>query len=684
MDAIGLNRAEVLFRSGRYTEAARQFPARLGTEAAGVVEAAGRRVTGFAPGHPVSVLPAFSTNDHGVYAERALVPAAAVVPRPDGLDAVGGAAYVASGLRTEAFRPVVDRPFRLPEIADAHRYLEAGAGVLFIGAHPDDEFPSLAAFGQWRQRRGLTTGVATVTRGEGGGNAGGPQEGAALGLIREREERTAVGFAGIRNVYHLDKPDFWYTLSAPLTARVWNRRPQPPTDTLERLVRLIRATTPRTVVTMEPRPFNQHGAHQESARLAIEAFRLAADPTAFPGQLTRERYRPWQASELRTQSWGFTGPVGPRCARTRATDPHTGLPVEGFWTGVRSPTGQTWAQVERNAARTYVTQGFGSLPRKVTTPRRRLPCEWFTVLSRNGNPVPAPVRDRSRLRPLYAEFRAWARRTGLPWLANDAQPASPASPSAKVPAVERAPVVDGRAGPGEYPGPALTLRHWEGKRCAPADCSATARISRHASALYVLVQVRDDLMGAALDAKGDCKRHWRTDSVEIDLDPRGASDDTSTTFKAGILPFTARGAGACAGRDGDNRQGPAATTAPGMRVASVVTRPYTGYTVEAKIPFAALPAAVDPDRLTANILVYDSDTRDRTGKSRLAWSPFGSAQADPYGWGAVRLPGHTPVVRPVSPPRIPLEAARSQDSPAARAQARRTGVPPAVGPRYRH
>ncbi|KUL46069.1 NADPH:quinone reductase [Streptomyces sp. NRRL F-4489] len=92
VDAIGLNRAEVLFRAGRYIEAARRFPARLGTEAAGVVEAIGPGVTGFRTGQPVSVLPAFSMNDYGVYAERALVPAAAVVPRPEELDAIGGAA----------------------------------------------------------------------------------------------------------------------------------------------------------------------------------------------------------------------------------------------------------------------------------------------------------------------------------------------------------------------------------------------------------------------------------------------------------------------------------------------------------------------------------------------------------------------------------------------------------------
>ncbi|MEV5708116.1 zinc-dependent alcohol dehydrogenase family protein [Actinoallomurus sp. NPDC052274] len=92
VDAIGLNRAEVLFRTGHYIEEVKRFPARLGTEAAGVIEAVGAGVTGFRPGQPVGTVPAFSQNDYGVYAERAIVPASAVVRRPEGLGAVEGAA----------------------------------------------------------------------------------------------------------------------------------------------------------------------------------------------------------------------------------------------------------------------------------------------------------------------------------------------------------------------------------------------------------------------------------------------------------------------------------------------------------------------------------------------------------------------------------------------------------------
>ncbi|WP_433236412.1 zinc-dependent alcohol dehydrogenase family protein [Streptosporangium sp. CA-135522] len=92
VDAIGINRAEMLFRSGQYIETVKQLPSGLGAEAAGVIEAVGPEVAGFEKGQAVSVLPSFSQNDYSVYAERAIVPATALLPRPDGVDAVSGAA----------------------------------------------------------------------------------------------------------------------------------------------------------------------------------------------------------------------------------------------------------------------------------------------------------------------------------------------------------------------------------------------------------------------------------------------------------------------------------------------------------------------------------------------------------------------------------------------------------------
>ena len=91
VEAIGLNRAEQMFRSGAYLEQA-ALPAHNGYEASAVVLELGPGVSGFAVGEPVSVIPAFSLNAYGVYAEVAVVPAYAVGKRPKGLSAIDAAA----------------------------------------------------------------------------------------------------------------------------------------------------------------------------------------------------------------------------------------------------------------------------------------------------------------------------------------------------------------------------------------------------------------------------------------------------------------------------------------------------------------------------------------------------------------------------------------------------------------
>ncbi|MBN3829108.1 zinc-dependent alcohol dehydrogenase family protein [Burkholderia sp. Ac-20384] len=82
--AIGLNRAEIMYRSGEYTFMPR-FPAALGYEASGIVAAVGSNVTAFAEGDAVSVVPAFSFADYGMYGEVVNVPVHAVVRHPAGL-----------------------------------------------------------------------------------------------------------------------------------------------------------------------------------------------------------------------------------------------------------------------------------------------------------------------------------------------------------------------------------------------------------------------------------------------------------------------------------------------------------------------------------------------------------------------------------------------------------------------
>jgi NADPH:quinone reductase-like Zn-dependent oxidoreductase len=90
LDAIGLNRAEIMFRTGTYLEAP-IFPARLGLEAAGIVDAVGPDVTGVRIGDRVATVPSFSMNAHGVYGESAIVPVHAIACYPSRLSPVEGA-----------------------------------------------------------------------------------------------------------------------------------------------------------------------------------------------------------------------------------------------------------------------------------------------------------------------------------------------------------------------------------------------------------------------------------------------------------------------------------------------------------------------------------------------------------------------------------------------------------------
>lgn len=82
--AIGLNRAESMYRSGSYIIDP-IFPATLGSEAAGIVDAVGPGVTGLAPGDRVAVVPAFSYHDYGMYGDLVLAPARAAAKLPDAI-----------------------------------------------------------------------------------------------------------------------------------------------------------------------------------------------------------------------------------------------------------------------------------------------------------------------------------------------------------------------------------------------------------------------------------------------------------------------------------------------------------------------------------------------------------------------------------------------------------------------
>jgi NADPH:quinone reductase-like Zn-dependent oxidoreductase len=82
--AIGLNRAEVMFRNNQYLYTP-SFPSKLGYEASGIVEVVGANVDPTLIGRTMSTVPAFPADAYGVYGEVAIVPAAALAAYPASL-----------------------------------------------------------------------------------------------------------------------------------------------------------------------------------------------------------------------------------------------------------------------------------------------------------------------------------------------------------------------------------------------------------------------------------------------------------------------------------------------------------------------------------------------------------------------------------------------------------------------
>ena len=124
-------------------------------------------------------------------------------------------------------------------------------------AHPDDDTSIIGPCGVWHQRYGVRCGIIMVTRGEGGGNAVGTEIGPALGLRRENEDRVAHYRSGTVDIFNLDRVDFFYNQSAPLTQFFWGHD-----ETLRRVTRIIRMTQPDVYIGFTPTLGAGHGNHQ--------------------------------------------------------------------------------------------------------------------------------------------------------------------------------------------------------------------------------------------------------------------------------------------------------------------------------------------------------------------------------------------------------------------------------------
>lgn len=161
--------------------------------------------------------------------------------------------------------------------------------VLMIAAHPDDENTALLAY--FARGRKMETAYLSLTRGEGGQNLIGSEQGELMGVIRTEELLAARRVDGAEQ-YFSRAIDFGFSKTSKETLEKWDRE-----KILGDAVYVIRKFQPDVIVLrFSGTPRDGHGQHQASSILGKEAFRAAADPNRFPEQL--KFVRPWQAKRL--------------------------------------------------------------------------------------------------------------------------------------------------------------------------------------------------------------------------------------------------------------------------------------------------------------------------------------------------------------------------------------------------
>ncbi len=171
--------------------------------------------------------------------------------------------------------------------------------VLYVAAHPDDENTRLLAY--LANGKLYRTGYLSLTRGDGGQNLIGDEQGIDLGLIRTQELLSARRIDGAEQFFSRAF-DFGFSKSPEEAFKFWGHD-----KILSDVVWVIRKFRPDVIITRFPTTGEGgHGHHTASAILAGEAFDAAADPTKFPEQLT-QGVTVWQAKRLLWNTFNFGG-----------------------------------------------------------------------------------------------------------------------------------------------------------------------------------------------------------------------------------------------------------------------------------------------------------------------------------------------------------------------------------------
>lgn len=191
------------------------------------------------------------------------------------------------------------RSYTSSELLLQLKKLNVLGSVLYIAAHPDDENTRLLAY--LANEKLYRTGYLSLTRGDGGQNLIGDEQGVDLGLIRTQELLAARRIDGAEQFFSRAF-DFGFSKSPEEALRIWGHD-----KILSDVVWVIRKFRPDVIITRFPTTGEGgHGHHTASAILAGEAFEAAADPTKFPEQL-KQGVTVWQAKRLLWNTFNFGG-----------------------------------------------------------------------------------------------------------------------------------------------------------------------------------------------------------------------------------------------------------------------------------------------------------------------------------------------------------------------------------------
>jgi LmbE family N-acetylglucosaminyl deacetylase len=228
----------------------------------------------------------------------------------------------------------------LPETIEAIDSARVTTRILYITAHPDDESAALLTY----LARGLHADVAllTLTRGEGGQNDLGPEQAPQLGLIRTQELLAASRGYGIK-LFFGSAPDFGFSKTPEETEKIWGDA------VLGEMVRVIRTYRPNIVINGWGGVHGGHGHHQTSGLWTPKAAQMAADPKAFPEQISKDGLAAWGSSVypvqiLDTERGGATG----------ATSNGYSLPVDE----ISELWGKPWREIALDAFSNHRSQGI--------------------------------------------------------------------------------------------------------------------------------------------------------------------------------------------------------------------------------------------------------------------------------------------------------------------------------------